>query len=202
MEADKLEILLGKYYSGDILPDEYQNLLSILKDVGELTPELEAERSVLLAIESCEPSEPDGFEDRLIEAINHRSKKRRLFLRMVYSGSAAAIALILITTGLYIHDNKTINNSEPIAKISDSNEVVRTNETLEKKGTVNVIQVISVAQKNPSSCHNAKKELEKSTQIVDEALMDVLASIHLAQNEAIDAIDNIEISQTTDYNIL
>lgn len=202
MEAHKLKILLDKYYSGDILPDEYLHLLSVLKDAGELTPELEAERNMFLAIESCEPIEPEGFEDRLIGAINNRSKKRHAFLRMVYSVSAAAVALVLITIGLHIHDNRSIDTPVPIDKLSNVREAVMMAKTSETEDPVNTIQINSLAHDNPPSTHSVKEDLEKSVQIADDALMNVLASIHMAQNEVIDAIDNIEISQTTDYNIL
>lgn len=202
MVADKLKILIDKYYSGDILPDEYQHLLSVLKDAGELTPELEAERNMFLAIESCEPIVPEGLEDRLIGAINNRGKKIHAFLRIVYSGSVAAVALLLITMGLHIHDNRSIDTPVPIDKLSDVREAAIMAEPSETEAPVNTIQINPLAQDNPPSTHSVKEDLEKSVQIADDALMDVLASIHMAQNEVIDAIDNIEISQTTDYNIL
>ena len=69
MEADRLKILFEKYYTGDILPHEYQYLLSALKECDELAPELDAERRMLLAIESCEAAEPEGLEDRLVMAV-------------------------------------------------------------------------------------------------------------------------------------
>ncbi len=202
MEADKLEILLGKYYSGDILPDEYQHLLSLLKNAGELTPELETERSFLLAIESCEAAEPDGLEDRLVMAINNHCKRRHSFLRMVYLGSAAAIALVFITTVLYFQNEKPDNTFAPIAKIYDAQEGGLTAETSGKEGLVGTLQVTSMAQENSVSHSVSSEDLAKSVQMADEALLEVLASIHLAQNEVIDAIDNIEISQTSDYIIL
>lgn len=201
MEADRLKILFEKYYTGDILPHEYQYLLSALKESDELAPELDAERRMLLAIESCEAAEPAGLEDRLVMAINNRSKRRRNFLRMVYSGSAA-IVMVVMTIGMHIHDNNSIDDLEPIANISVATNACVANETLETESSANATQVKSVTRGISISHPDSSKDLAKSFQIADEALLDVLANIYLAQTEAIDAMENIEISQTTDYNIL
>ncbi len=201
MEADRLKILFEKYYTGDILPHEYQYLLSALKECDELAPELDAERRMLLAIESCEADEPEGLEDRLVMAINNRSKRRRNFLRMVYSGSAA-IVMVVMTIGMHIHDNNSIDDLEPIANISVATNACVANETLETESSANATQVKSVTLGISISHPDSSKDLAKSFQIADEALLDVLANIYLAQTEAIDAMENIEISQTTDYNIL
>ncbi len=202
MEADRLKILFEKYYTGDILPHEYQYLLSALKESDELAPELDAERRMLLAIESCEAAEPEGLEDRLVMAINNRSKRRRNFLRMVYSGSAAAIVMVVMTIGMHIHDNNSIDDLESIANISVATNACVANETLETESSANATQVKSVTRGISISHPDSSKDLAKSFQIADEALLDVLANIYLAQTEAIDAMENIEISQTTDYNIL
>ncbi len=201
MEADRLKILFEKYYTGDILPHEYQYLLSALKECDELAPELDAERRMLLAIESCEAAEPEGLEDRLVMAINNRSKRRRNFLRMVYSGSAA-IVMVVMTIGMHIHDNNSIDDLESIANISVATNACVANETLETESSANATQVKSVTRGISISHPDSSKDLAKSVQIADEALLDVLANIYLAQTEAIDAMENIEISQTTDYNIL
>ncbi len=202
MEADRLKILFEKYYTGDILPHEYQYLLSALKECDELAPELDAERRMLLAIESCEAAEPEGLEDRLVMAINNRSKRRRNFLRMVYSGSAAAILMVVMIIGMHIHDNNSIDDLESIANISVATNACVANETLETESSANATLVKSVTLGISISHPDSSKDLAKSFQIADEALLDVLANIYLAQTEAIDAMENIEISQTTDYNIL
>ena len=203
MEAAKLKVLLDRYYSGDILPDEYQTLLSCLKDNVELAPDLEAEQKMLLAIESCQPYEPEDHENRLSAAIDCRSRRRHSLLKTVYSISAAAVVLIFILTGIYFHEKKSIDEAEQIAEVSCTQPTVDIHETLENEEPIGVRQISSVMQGNPTSYpYITDDELEKSAQIVDEALMEVLASIHLAQNEVIEVIDNIEITQTSDYNIL
>lgn len=202
MEADKLNTLLGNYYSGDISPDGYLSLLSALKESDELTPELEAERKMLLAIESYEPIEPKGFEERLIMAIDHRSKRKRNFFRIVYSCSAAAAMLIFVAIGLSLHDKNAIGRPQPIAMVSVADEAEMTKETHETEPSITANQDASVAHKNSPSYSISSEDLEKSARVVDEAIMEILANIQMAKNEAIEAIDNIEISQTTDYNIL
>lgn len=201
MDADRIKELLDKYYSGDILPEEYQILISALTEADELIPELEAERRILLAIDSCEPLEPNGFEDRLKMAIDCRSKRNRTFFRIVFSGSAAAIVFALIAIGQHIHNNGSTYGMEPVPKISAVHEVPMTNETIYAKDG-NPVLAASVTNDNPPSQSNANEDLEKSLQIADEALINVLANIHVAQNEVMEAIDKIEISQTTDYNTL
>lgn len=202
MEADRLKILLEKYYTGEILPNEYQSLLSALKEADELSPELEAERRMLLAFESWEPIEPEGLEDRLVMTINNQSKRRRKFLRMAYSGSAAAIVLVLITIVAHIHDNKSVEGSEQIAEITVARKENVKNETFGSQGTSNTTQLISATRKISPPHSSANDDLEKSLKVADEALMEVLITVQMAKNEAIETIDNIEISQTTDYNIL
>lgn len=205
MEADKLKILLGKYYSGDIMPDEYQSLLATLKEADKLTPELEDERRMLLAIESCGPSEPKGLESRLIMAIDNRSKSRKIFFRMVCSGSVAAIVLMIVAIGVHFHHNNTINLSQTIANVSVEHETVVTQEsqeTREMEAPDNTMQAVSVAHNNLIPHSISEEELEKSVQVADEALMEILANVQMAKNEVIETIDNIEISQTMDYNIL
>lgn len=202
MEADKLNTLLGNYYSGDISPDEYLSLLSALKESDELTPEIEAERKMLLAIESYEPTEPKGFEERLIMAIDHRSKRKRNFLRIVYSCSAAVVMLIFVAIGLSFHDKNTIDRPQPIAMVSVSDEAEMTKETHEPKPSIKANQDASVAHKNSPSYSIPSENMEKSAQVVDEAIMEILANIQMAKNEAIEATDNIKISQTIDYDIM
>lgn len=62
MDADRIKKMLDKYYSGDILPEEYQILISALTEADELIPELEAERRILLAIDSCDPLSRTGLK--------------------------------------------------------------------------------------------------------------------------------------------
>lgn len=203
MEATKLKLLIDKYYSGDILPDEYQTLLSSLKKNAELTPELNAERHILLAIESCQPSEPEDLENRLNAAIDHRNRRRYRMLKVAYSISAAAIVLIFIMAGMFFHENRSIYESEQLTKVSIPNQTCGIQETIEPKEPIGVNQNSSVMLRNPASYSSiSDEELENSAQIVDEALTDILVSIHSVQNDIIEIMDNIEISQTSDYNIL
>lgn len=203
MEVTKLKILLDKYYSGDILPDEYQTLLSSINENIELSPELDAERKMFLAIESCQPSEPEGFENRLIAAIDHKFRSRHRIVKLAYSSSAAAIVSIFIMVGIYFHEDRSIDESKQIAKVSISSQTVDLQETIETEEPLGVRPTSPVMPQNTSSYSLISDyELEQSAQIVDEALMDILASIHSAQNEVVEIIDNIEISQTLDYNIL
>lgn len=121
MEADRIKTLLDKYYSGDILPTEYQDLLSALNKDTELPSELEAERKVLHTIESYVPKIPEGFESRLEVAIDRQNIGKRRILKMIISGSVAAILLICIATGGYRINNKIVSADEDIAFINDNN---------------------------------------------------------------------------------
>ncbi len=163
METNKITALLDKYYSGDIMPGEYQTLLSALKENSDLTPELEKERDMLLAIEACAPSVPEGLEDRLIDAIDRRSRQAKLIHKMFLTGAAAAVILICITVASYRNENKAISDSGLIA-----------------------------------TCY---EDFNDDAEIVDEALLDVLSNIHMAQNDIIESIESIQINPSTNSNI-
>ena len=203
MEESKIKILLDKYYSGDILPDEYKTLRSSLNENVKLSPELDAERKMFLSIESCQPSEPKDLEGTLIAAINHKARKKLIIAMLTYSGCAAAIVLIFVMVGMYLCENRDITGSKQIANVSVSHQSVDVQEAVETEVPVNVRQISPVMRQHTSShSWTSDYELEQSAQIVDDALTDILTSILSAQNDAIEIIDDIEITQTSDLNIL
>ena len=110
--------------------------------------------------------------------------------------------MVVMIIGMHNHDNNSIDDLESIANISVATNACVANETLETESSANATLVKSVTRGISISHPDSSKDLAKSFQIADEALLDVLANIYLAQTEAIDAMENIEISQTTDYNIL
>ena len=44
-------------------------------------------------------------------------------------------------------------------------------------------------------------DLEKATQIVDTALLNVLSAIHISQNNVAECIESVKIKQETNFNI-
>ena len=52
MTPDKIKLLLESYYSGDISPDDYEILLSTMREAKNLPPELENECRMLLTVDS------------------------------------------------------------------------------------------------------------------------------------------------------
>lgn len=214
MKPERIKLLLESYYSGDISPTDYETLISAIKEENNLPPELEAERRMLLAVESYEPTIPDGFEDMLSEAIDKRLRKSNNIIRMLLSGAAAAVVLICVTIGMLNSDNKDLPDSE---YISESSTIVRKDDLGDKllegatpadfKTTSNTERIMIEAKTTSSIIKEEvvitinDDELDKAEQIVDEALFDVLSTIYMAQNEVIETLDNIQILPTTNPNI-
>lgn len=100
MDTIKIIRLLDRYYSGEISPEEYETLISFFKKTKDLTPELEAERRMLIAIETCEAVMPYNFEERLHHAIDRKLNRRRVLKKITLFSSAAAVLVICLTIGV------------------------------------------------------------------------------------------------------
>lgn len=190
METDKITALLNKYYSGDILPLEYQSLLSALKDDIELPPELETEQKMFLAIEAYAPLVPEGLENRLIKAIDRRNKRAKHILKMFLTGSAAAVIMICITVASYRYDNKAMPNSELAANVS----------VVEESSNSGIITE-SIENENTGIVQTSSEDFSDEAQIVNDALLEVLSNIHMAQNDVIESIESIQVTPSTNLNI-
>lgn len=201
MTPYRIKFLIDKYYSGEISPDDYEALLSALKEVGELTPELDAEREILLAIESCEPIIPDDFEKKLTDAIEKKHRRSSNIIKIILSGAAAAVMLIFLTIGI----PNSSNNAKHSIESSIAHREVRNaaiSETARIKESVETTKTDTSEIEDKSVVTEISEEdLNNAAQIVDEALLDILSNIHMAQNEAIESIESIQISQTTDFKI-
>lgn len=214
MATDKIKTLLERYYAGDISPDDYETLLSEMKAAKDLPPELENECRLLLSVDSYEPTMPEGFEKMLSDAIDNRYRKSNNALRILFSTAAAAVVLICLTIGITNYGNKGLSGPEHIAgsgiaqgvvppaalqpvESADGNEMKSDSvETELTKKTVfrefkekTVIPEIDV------------EELDNAERIIDETLLNVLSMIHMAQNEVVESLDNIQINQTVNSNI-
>lgn len=214
MKPEKIRLLLKSYYTGDISPKDYEILLSAIKEAKNLPPELEAERRMLLAVESYEPTIPDGFEDMLSEAIDKRHRKSNNIMRMLLSGAAAAVVLICVTIGMLNSDNKDLPDSEYIAESSTIGRKDNLGDKPLKGGTPADFKTTSNTERTMIEAKTASSiikeevvitidddELDKAEQIVDEALLNVLSTIYMAQNEVIESLDNIQILPTNNPNI-
>lgn len=198
MESNRIKILLDKYYSGEISPNEYEILLSALKEYGGMTPELEAERKMFLAIESCEPIIPDGLEKRLEKAIDRRQNNISRIVKIFISGSSAAIVFLCITIGIIHYGNKELSESEFITKVS----VANTEKTVESAKMAETTGLNPTEEEEETIVHEISDvDLEKATQIVDAALLNVLSAIHISQNNVAECIESVKITQETNFNI-
>lgn len=197
MESDRIKILLDKYYSGEISPNEYEILLSALKEYGGMTPELEAERKMFLAIESCEPIIPDGLEKRLEKAIDRRQNNISRIVKIFISGSSAAIVFLCITIGIIHYGNKELSESEFITKVS----VANTEKTVESAKMAETTGLNPTEEEETIVHEISDVDLEKATQIVDAALLNVLSAIHISQNNVAECIESVKITQETNFNI-
>lgn len=123
MDTLKINRLLDKYYSGEILPEEYESLLSFLKEARDLTPELEAERRMLIAIDASEPAMPDNFEVRLHTVIDRKANRSRMLKKIALYSSAAAVLLICLAVGIRFSHQVTLQ-PESIAEAVDTPQLI------------------------------------------------------------------------------
>ena len=175
METDKITALLNKYYSGDILPLEYQSLLSALKDDIELPPDLETEQRA---------------GNPLNKAIDRRTKRAKHILKLFLTGSAAAVILICITVASYRYDNKAMPNSELAANVS-----------VVEESSNSGIMTESIENENTGIVQTSSEDFSDEAQIVNDALLEVLSNIHMAQNDVIESIESIQVTPSTNLNI-
>lgn len=214
MTPDKIKLLLESYYSGDISPDDYEILLSTMREAKNLPPELENERRMLLTVDSYEPVMPDGLEKLLDEAIDKRYGKLHSTLILLFSGAAASVLIICITIGmLKLISNKELPEAEYIAESAVGNKEPLS-DTSPATGTVAEFEIISEAVETKSAekavSSKIKKEyavqemsdeeIDKAAKIVDESLLDLLSTIHETQNEVAKSLENIQTNHTTDIN--
>ncbi len=109
----RIEGLLNAYYDGNASPADISELREIFMSAGTLSPELETERTIFLAIEGSRPDSdripiPGNLQERLGNAIDSladadnlfeepRRRKKPFYARIAISAAAAA-AIILIAT--------------------------------------------------------------------------------------------------------
>lgn len=203
MTLDKIKLLLESYYSGEISPEDYEMLLSSMKEIDDLPPELENERRILLAVDSYEPVMPDDLEKKLSESIDKRYRKTNNILRVLLPGVTAAAAVLICVT-LAIHDlgDKDMPDLEDIAN-STIGHKEETHTTLPTVGTIVESGIKAESAERTVSSEIKKetvipeindKELEKAMQVIDESLLNVLSMIHLAQNNVAESFENMQIN--------
>ena len=214
MTPDKIKLLLESYYAGDISPDDYEILLSTMREAKNLPPELENECRMLLTVDSYEPVMPDGLEKMLDEAIDKRFRKSHNTLIMLLSGAAAAVLIICITIGmLKLINNKDLSDSEYIAESAGghkeplpdalptagtASEFEKISESIETKSADKAVPLKSMEEYAVPEMSD--EEIDKAAKIVDESLLDLLSTIHEAQNEVAKSLENIQTNHTTDIN--
>lgn len=207
MTLDKIKLLLESYYSGDISPEDYEMLLSSMKEIDNLPPELENERRMLLAVDSYEPVMPDDLEKRLSESIDKRYRKTNNILRVLLPrAAAAATVFICVTLAILNLGDKDMPNSEDIANSTmgykeETRTTFSTVGTNEGSGIKSESAESTVASEVKEESVNPEiddKELEKAMQLVDESLLNVLSMIYIAQNNVAESFENIH----TDHKIL
>lgn len=203
MTLDKIKLLLESYYSGEISPEDYEMLLSSMKEIDDLPPELENERRMLLAVDSYEPVMPDDLEKKLSESIDKRYRKTNNILRVLLPGvTAAAAVLICVTLAILDLGDKDMPDLEDIAN-STIGHKEETHTTLPTVGTIAESGIKAESAERTVSSEIKKetvipeindKELEKAMQVIDESLLNVLSMIHLAQNNVAESFENMQIN--------
>ena len=213
----EIKIMLDRYYSGDISPEEHETLISELKDM-KATTELETERKMLIALASCEPVIPEDLEKRLINAIDKRARRLHYIIKTVLSSAAAAIVLICITFGIPDDSNSGLSDPECATRthvsrhkttFAKTDEAAETMEALQATVSKDNTTIVKTKKshlqkvKDKSSITDTKNnELDIASQKVDDALLDIIAGIRISQNEIAESMEEIHINQEIDLNIL
>ncbi len=203
MELNGIKDLLDRYYSGDISPDDYEILLSTLKECGELTPDLEMERRMLLAVQSCEPVMPEGLEKRLELAIDRRSKRFGRIMKILFTGVAAASVLLCVYVASLRRTNDIPMDSNLVAEVKISRgsvEDVITEKYVDTVEENSVGKTVFINNKPRVTSEMSDEELERAAQIVDDALLSVFSGIRKGQEEALQSIESIKIDQKSVIN--
>ncbi len=180
MRKDEITVLLDKYYSGNISPKEYKELISALEGSSALPPELEAEREMFRAILSCEPEMPIGLESRLEKAIDNRSRRVSGFIK-AFASIGVAASLVLCITFAWRHTNDDAVRPDLVAQVRT--DVPKT------------VKVVLPEQEDSIAINMSDEECERAAKKVDEALMSVLSRIHSKQKSATDCVKGIHIKQ-------
>lgn len=216
MDITRIKHLLERYYSGDISPDDYQELLSFLKENNELPPELETECRMLLAVDALEPVMPEGLKERLEAAVDRKQNRARRFFKVLISGAAAAILLLCITIAMHYENIMHFRpESDSKSILADRKNEISNRPTvlpkIQDNTTESASQLVSEArldhqdEKFASKAKNSEQyniddsELERAAQIADDALLDIISSIRLSRKNVSDRLEEIEIKQNTDF---
>lgn len=197
MGSNKIDILLEKYYSGEISPNDYKLLLSELEKDGDSTFDMESERKMLFDIESCYPVMPHDFEKRLEKAIDrHRQKPKRII--SIFISSAAAIALLCIVNyHTIIHPHpKRFTEAMAAEKITAAKQETMYSYFNETTLDEPIITTKPISESKESAYPDTDDEnLEEAAKKVNEALQNVLSGIQMSQNNVAECIESITISQ-------
>ncbi len=211
MDLEILKILIDRYYSGDISPDEFEVLLSAFKENICLPPELENERRMFLAIESCAPVAPDELGKKLAEAIDRRQKPVvKIIKNFIVGSSAAAILIGMLLVGIrYSHPEHPQKNymaetlitgktTGAIQTIADSTKTTSPKIAIAESVTT---ESALICKKSISSANINDENLDIAARGVNEALMNVIEGINISRNDIADCMENIQINRKTDLNI-
>lgn len=217
MTKAEIRIMLDRYYSGDISPEEHETLISELKDI-KATPEFETERKTLLALASCEPVLPEDLEKRLINAIDKRDRRLHYIIKTVLSSAAAVIILICITFGMPDNSNSGLSDSEcatrthvsrhktTFAKTEEAAETMEPLQATVSKDNTTIVKIkkrhIQKVKDKSSITDSRNNELDIASQKVDDALLAIIEGIRISQNEIAESMEEIHINQEIDLNML
>ncbi|HVN59557.1 MAG TPA: hypothetical protein VMT63_14760 [Bacteroidales bacterium] len=119
MNTGEIYRLLGKYYDGLSSEEEERELRRLFRE-GTVPPELEPDSRIFSYMDQDEagiPMPDEGFEARVIEAINRSGEKGMPVIRrkLLYSILSSAAAVALITAFWFLF----INRSEPSDTFKD-----------------------------------------------------------------------------------
>lgn len=129
MNLQELEDLLERYYDGNCSSPDQKRLTELLYD-KDLPPEYLADKQMIEGLSEYEsiPEPDDGFESRIMAAIDESEKEMKLsgLRRKVYiiTSVAAAILIMISSYFLLVADQQKDTFSDPLLAYNQTKQIL------------------------------------------------------------------------------
>ncbi len=182
MEVEMIKKLLDQYYSGEISPLDYDMLRSASETADEFPPEIRKELVIFRTIESSDIAVPDDLEERLIHSIDRKANVNRSWVKVFYSGVAAAVAVVVLCVTVI---NKFSGLREPAP------DFIAERVASEPDSAIWLLE----AETDTLTEMISDEELEIRINTVNNALRNVLSGISNQSRNTVERVNEIRIKQ-------
>lgn len=172
MKEEKLRNLLNKYYDGNTIPEEEQQLKEHFSG-DEIFPGYEAEKEIFSHFTRSEriPVPSDDFEKRIMNAIDDLERNgTKSIIRKRYISVLSTAAAILILVGSYLiffQEREPADSfSDPLIAYAETIKILNDVSLKLNRGTM-ALQPIS---KINSAVRVSKRSLDRSVSVMSDGL--------------------------------